>query len=244
MDSSALLQIILFLASAVIVVPLSKRLGLGAVLGFLIAGILIGPWGFRLVTETERILHLSELGVVLLLFVIGLELQPDRLLTLRRPIFLHGGAQVLGTSVLIAVAGYLFGLSWTTALIVGIVLSFSSTAFALQMLAERKQLTTHYGRTSFAILLFQDLAAIPLLAIVPLLGHDGRNGAFDYIVMLKASITIALLIVGGRYLLRPMLRRVAEAASNEIFTATALLIVVAARGRGGEQRDIHRNRAL
>jgi len=226
MDSSVLLQIILFLASAVIIVPLSKWLGLGAVLGFLIAGVVIGPWGLRLVTEPENILHLSELGVVLLLFIIGLELQTDRLWALRRPIFLYGGVQVLGTGALLALGGLILGLSWKVAVIVGIVLSFSSTAFALQMLAERKQLTTHYGRTSFAILLFQDLAAIPLLAIVPLLGDDGLGSDFSYAVIAKAVVVIALLIVGGRYLLRPMLRRIAAAASNEIFTATALLIVV------------------
>jgi monovalent cation:proton antiporter-2 (CPA2) family protein len=226
MDSSVLLQVILFLASAVIVVPLSKRLGLGAVLGFLVAGVLIGPWGFRLVNETDSILHLSELGVVLLLFIIGLELQPDRLMALRRPIFLHGGAQVLGTAVLITLIGRFFGLSWTVAIIIGVVLSFSSTAFALQMLAERKQLTTHYGRTSFAVLLFQDLAAIPLLAIVPMLGTGEMDDSFNYVAMLKAVGVITLLVIAGRFLLRPLLRRIAEAASNEIFTATALLIVV------------------
>jgi glutathione-regulated potassium-efflux system ancillary protein KefC/glutathione-regulated potassium-efflux system protein KefB len=226
MQSSVLLQVILFLAAAVIIVPLSKRLGLGTVLGFLIAGVIIGPWGLRLVAETDNIRHLSELGVVLLLFVIGLELQPARLWALRRSVFIQGGAQVLASAALLSLGGVLFGLAPLTAIIAGLVLSFSSTAFALQLLAERHQLTTHYGRSAFAILLFQDLAAIPLIAIVPLLsGGDGVHG-FALSAVVKAIAVIAAVIVGGRYLLRPLLRFVASTASQEIFTAAALLIVI------------------
>lgn len=227
MDSSILFQVILFLASAVIIVPLSKRLGLGTVLGFLVAGVIIGPWGLRLVRESDNVLHLSELGVVLLLFVIGLELQPSRLWALRRPVFLLGGAQVLGTGGLLTLGGYALGLPLTTAIITGLVLSFSSTAFALQLLAERKQLTTHYGRTSFAILLFQDLAAIPLLAIVPLLAGGADMSRTDGIAAaIKAVAVVATVIVGGRFLLRPLLRFAASTVSQEIFTAAALLIVM------------------
>ena len=227
MNSSVLLEMVLFLAAAVIIVPLSKRLGLGTVLGFLIAGVIIGPSGLRMVQDVENILHLSELGVVLLLFIIGLELQPSRLWALRRPVFLLGGAQVFATAALLALAGYALGLAWATAVIAGLVLSFSSTAFALQLLAERKQLTTHYGRTSFAILLFQDLAAIPLLAIVPLLAGDAdTNQADGIIAVLKAIAVIAIVVVGGRFLLRPLLGFAASTASREILTATALLIVM------------------
>ncbi|MBI3897437.1 MAG: cation:proton antiporter [Gammaproteobacteria bacterium] len=227
MDSSLLFQMVLFLASAVIIVPLSKRLGLGTVLGFLIAGIIIGPWGLRLVRDVENTLHLAEFGVVLLLFIIGLELQPSRLWALRRPVFGLGSAQVLGTGALLAVGGYALGLSLTAAVIAGLALSFSSTAFALQMLAERKQLTTHFGRTSFAILLFQDLAAIPLLAIVPMLsGATDMDQTAGITAVIKAVTVIAIVVGGGRFLLRPLLRFVAATASQEIFTAAALLIVM------------------
>ncbi len=227
MDSSILFQMVLFLAAAVIIVPLSKRLGLGTVLGFLIAGGIIGPWGFGLVGDVESMLHLSELGVVLLLFIIGLELQPSRLWALRRPVFLLGGAQVVVTGALIAAGAVALGLSFTTAIVVGLVLSFSSTAFALQFLAERKHLNTHYGRTSFAMLLFQDLAAIPLLAIVPLLaGGAGTSHAEEFLAVAKAIGMIAVVIVGGRFLLRPFLRFAASTVSQEIFTAAALFIVM------------------
>ena len=227
MDSSILFEMVLFLASAVIIVPLSKRLGLGNVLGFLVAGVLIGPWGLRLIRDVDSIRHLSELGVVLLLFLIGLELQPSRLWALRRPVFLLGSAQVLGTGALLALGGVAYGLSPTAAVIMGVVLSFSSTAFALQLLAERKQLTTHFGRTSFAILLFQDLAAIPLLAIVPLLAGDASMDSGDGVTaVVKAAAVIAALIVGGRFLLRPLLRFAASTLSREILTAAALLIVM------------------
>ncbi len=227
MNASILFEIVLFLAAAVIIVPLSKRLGLGNVLGFLVAGVAIGPWGFKFVHDVDNIRHLSELGVVLLLFIIGLELQPSRLWALRRPVFLLGGAQVLGTGTLLLLAGLAFGLSFTAALIMGIVLSFSSTAFALQLLAERKQLTTHFGRTSFAVLLFQDLAAIPLLAVVPLLTHaTSMHGSASIMAVLKAVAVIVGLIVGGRFLLRPLLRFAASTVSQEILTAAALLIVM------------------
>ena len=226
MDASVLLQVILFLASAVVIVPLSKRLGLGTVLGFLVAGMIIGPWGLRLVGETENMRHLSEFGVVLLLFIIGLELQPARLWALRRPVFLLGGAQVLGTGALLTLAGWLLGLSLTAAVIAGLVLSFSSTAFALQLLAERKQLTTQYGRNAFAVLLFQDLAAIPLIALVPLLATQKTGQALDVMAVLEALGVIAAVVVGGRFLLRPVLRFAASTDSQEIFTAAALLIVI------------------
>ncbi|HYA37955.1 MAG TPA: monovalent cation:proton antiporter-2 (CPA2) family protein [Candidatus Methylomirabilis sp.] len=228
MDASLLREAVVFLLAAVITVPLFKRLGVGAVLGYLTAGVLIGPRAFGVVHDVDNILHFSELGVVLLLFIIGLELQPSRLWALRKPVFGLGGAQVAVTGFVFALAGLFFGLSLTAAIVVGVVLSFSSTAFALQNLAERKQLTTHYGRAAFTILLFQDLAAIPLLALIPLLGQ-GSNGidrAWDIFGIAKAVAVVLVVSVGGHWLLRPYLRLAASANSHEVFIAAALLVVV------------------
>lgn len=228
MDTSLLHEAVVFLAAAVITVPLFKRLGIGAVLGYLAAGVLIGPWLLGFVRDVENILHFAELGVVLLLFIIGLELQPSRLWALRKPVFGLGSAQVLATGLALALAGFVLGLSAATALVVGLVLSFSSTALALQLLAEKKQLPTHRGRASFAILLFQDLAAIPLLAIIPLLGvgTSGIDRGGSALAIASAIALIAAVVVGGRWLLRPFLRLAASATDREIFTAAALLVVV------------------
>jgi len=228
MDASLLLEAVVFLLAAVITVPLFKRLGFGAVLGYLTAGVLIGPRAFGFVRDVGNILHFSELGVVLLLFIIGLELQPSRLWALRKPVFGLGGAQVALTGFVFALAGLFLGLSVTAAIVVGVVLSFSSTAFALQILAERKQLMTHYGRAAFAILLFQDLAAIPLLAVIPLFGHGaaGIDQAWDLPGIAKAVAVVLAVSVGGHWLLRPYLRLAASANSHEVFIAAALLVVV------------------
>jgi len=228
MDASLLREAVVFLLAAVITVPLFKRLGIGAVLGYLTAGVLIGPRAFGIVRDVGNILHFSELGVVLLLFIIGLELQPSRLRALRKPVFGLGGAQVAVTGLVFALAGLYFGLSATAAIVVGLVLSFSSTAFALQLLAEKKQLTTHYGRASFAILLFQDLAAIPLLAVIPLLGHNtgGIDQAWNLFGIAKPVGVVLVVIIGGHWLLRPYLRLAASADSHEVFIAAALLVVV------------------
>jgi Kef-type K+ transport system membrane component KefB len=191
-------EAVVFLAAAVITVPLFKKMGMGAVLGYLAAGVLIGPWLLGFVSDVKNILHFSELGVVLLLFVIGLELQPSRLWALRRPVFGLGSAQVIVTGLVLAAAGLALGLSVTAALVVGVVLSLSSTAFALQTLAEKKQLTTHYGRAAFAILLFQDLAAIPLLAIIPLLGAAGPNQTWDPFAAVKAVAIVIVVVAAGR----------------------------------------------
>jgi len=160
-----------YLASAVVAVPIAKRLGLGAVLGYLGAGMVIGPWGLGLVEDIDTILHFAEFGVVLLLFVIGLELQPSRLRVFRRQILRAGTLQMAATTAILFVAiQMLVDGSAVTALLIAFALALSSTAFALQTLAEKKQLTTAYGRESFAILLFQDLAVIPALAVLPALG--------------------------------------------------------------------------
>ena len=164
-----LIQIAIFLAAAIIAVPLSRKPGLGAVLGYLAAGMLIGPWGFKLIDDVQAILHLSEFGVILMLFIIGLELQPSRLWVLRRQVFGLGAAQVLITGLVLAGVVMAHGWRWPAAVVAGLGLAMSSTAFVLQTLAEKKQLTMRHGRESFAILLFQDLAVIPLLAALPFL---------------------------------------------------------------------------
>ena len=226
MSMSLVHEVVVFLAAAVITVPLFRKLGMGTVLGFLIAGVLIGPWLLGIISDVDNILHFAEFGVVLLLFVIGLELRPLRLWELRRPIFGLGGAQVAVTGLVLTAAGMALGLSIMTAIVVGLVLSLSSTAFALQILAEKKQLTTHYGRASFAILLFQDLAAIPLLALIPLFSAGGLDQTWNPLSAIKAVAIVVSVIVGGRWLLRPFLRLAASATSHEVFVAAALLVVV------------------
>ncbi len=221
-----LTSIILFLLGAVIAVPLFKRLGLGAVLGYLAAGVLIGPWGLGLVGDVDDVLHFAELGVVMLLFIIGLELQPSRLWALRRSIFGFGSAQLLVTGILLGTAAFLSGMAPGTAVLVGLVLSLSSTAFALQLMAERNELTNRYGRTAFATLLFQDLAVVPLLAIVPLLGGRAEGAGMPLPALLKAVLVLTAVVVAGRFLLRHLLRIVAMSRVREVLTATALLTVL------------------
>ena len=179
-------EAIIFLIAALIAVPISKRLGFGSVLGYLTAGILIGPSTFGLIKDPDHILHFAELGVVFLLFVIGLELRPSRLWVLRKMVFGLGSAQVLGSAAVIAAIALLFGLEVKPALVIGFILALSSTAFVLQMLAEKKQLNTSHGRAAFAILLFQDLAVIPLIAVLPLLGATagGESALSDFVVAL------------------------------------------------------------
>lgn len=228
---ATLYEAVLLLGSAVVFVPLFKRSGFGAVLGFLVAGAVLGPWGLRLVTEVETIRAIGELGVVFLLFVIGLELQPSRLWALRKLIFGYGSAQVLLTAALIALVGLAFGLSLIPAAVVGVALSFSSTAFVLQLLAERKELAARHGRLAFTILLFQDLAAIPMIAIIPLLAVIPATDAsaaqeIEPLEILGAIGVIAAVVLGGRYLLRPFFRLVASTGLQEIFTAAALVVVV------------------
>lgn len=224
----ALAQVAVFLAAAVIAVPLFRRFRLGAVLGYLVAGIIIGPSGAQLGGDVESVMHFAELGIVMLLFVIGLELQPSRLWVLRKSVFGLGGAQVVATTAVIGVIGIAFGLTVPAAVVVGLALAMSSTAFVLQTLAERKQLTTRYGRSSFAILLFQDLAVIPLLALIPLLGkgEDIPAGTQAWLAAGEAMAVIAAIFFGGRYLLRPFFRVITGSGITEIFTAAALLVVI------------------
>ena len=221
----------IYLAAAVLAVPLAKKLGLGSIIGYLAAGIAIGPWGLRLVTNVQDILHFAEFGVVLMLFLIGLELEPKRLWSLRRPIFGWGSAQLLSCAALLAGAAMAFGAPWTTALVAGLGLALSSTAIALQSINERNLMRTSSGQAGFSILLFQDVAAIPILALLPLLGaiEEGNDAVAHTGIALEAIKIIAAMasiILGGRLLLRPVLRWIANSGTPEIFTAASLLLVV------------------
>jgi len=218
---------VIYLLAAIIMVTASRRLGFGSVLGYLAAGILIGPFGIALIRDPEHILHFAELGVVFLLFIVGLELQPSRLWVLRKMVFGLGSAQVVLSSTLIAIIAWALGLAATPAIVVGFILALSSTAFVLQLLAEKNELTTSHGRAAFSILLFQDLAVIPLIAILPTLGTSSATG-FDFVQVGVMAATIIGLIVGGRILLRPVLQIAAASKIPEIFTATALLVVIGA----------------
>ena len=219
---------LIFLIAAVVAVPLFRRLGLGAVLGYLVAGVAMGPFGWRVVKDPASVLAFSELGVVMLLFVIGLELSPSRLWVMRRHVFGIGGLQVVVTALAIGAATAMMGLGWKTNLVIGLGLALSSTAVGLQLLAERKELTSSYGRMAFAILLFQDLAAIPLLALIPLLGEAkaAAQSAPPLDAVIRAVGMIALVVIGGRLLLRQLFRAVAWTKMGEVFTATSLLVVV------------------
>jgi monovalent cation:proton antiporter-2 (CPA2) family protein len=220
-------EIALFLAAAIIAVPIFKRFGLGAVLGYLFAGMLIGPSGFGWIDDVERVLHASEFGVVLLMFVIGLELQLTRLWLFRHQVFGLGGAQVLLTTAALSGIALYIGLPPDAALVAGFALAMSSTAFVLQMLAERKELADRHGRSAFAILLFQDLAVIPFLALLPFLGEPaaGHETEGGWGGAAKAIAMLVLVVLGGRYALRPVFRRIAGVEMPELFTAAALLTV-------------------
>lgn len=227
MEHSLLFNALIYLLAAVVAVPVAKKLGLGAVLGYLLAGIIIGPWGLRLVSGVDDILHFSEFGVVLLLFLIGLELDPKRLWSLRRPIFGWGGAQVALITLALFLPGLILGVDWHTALIAALGLSLSSTAIVLTTVSERNLMATSAGSAGFAILLFQDMAAIPMIAIVPLLGASSAGPGLGWIGVAKAVSVIVMLVIGGRYLIRPILRIIANTGMREIFTAFALLLVIA-----------------
>lgn len=225
----ALGEVLIFLASAVVMVPLARRFGLGAVLGYLAAGILIGPWVLGLIGDVDTILHFSELGIVLLLFVIGLELRPSRLRVLRRLIFVNGTLQMLGSTLLLLPLAAWWLDSLRLGLLVSVVLSLSSTAIGLQMLAEKKQLTAPYGRAAFGILLLQDIAVIPLLALIPLFSTVGDipQEPLDVLLrVLRTALIIAAIIFGGRMFLRPIFRVIVQAQVREVFLAAVLLVAL------------------
>ncbi|MEO7622223.1 MAG: monovalent cation:proton antiporter-2 (CPA2) family protein, partial [Gallionella sp.] len=219
-------QVAIFLLTAVLIVPIFQRLKLGAVLGYLAAGMIIGPWGLGVIGAVESTLEFSEFGVVLLLFLIGLELEPRRLWTLRNSVFGLGGAQVIATGIVVALLTLVAGFNWQAALIIGLGCAMSSTALVMSFLNERKQLLTRHGRESFAILLFQDLAVIPLLALLPLLAPITGHSEGQWLGVAKGIMVIAVLIGGSRLVIRPLLKFIAHNRSQEVFTAAALLLVI------------------
>ena len=246
-DGSFLANAFVYLLAAVVSVPLAKRLGLGSVLGYLIAGVLIGPFALSLVGDQADVMHFAEFGVVLMLFLVGLELRPELLWRMRGPILGLGGLQVTVTALVIAAGAMALGFDWRVGLAVGMVLALSSTAIVLQTLAEKGLLKTPAGRSSFAVLLFQDIAVIPMLALLPLLavpglaggaaadGHaaTGGHGATDWLAALPGWShplvvlgAVAAIVVGGRLLVRPAFRFIAETRLREVFTAAALLLVI------------------
>ncbi|WP_290648200.1 monovalent cation:proton antiporter-2 (CPA2) family protein [Aquisalimonas sp.] len=226
---SLLLNALIFLVAAVVLVPVFKRLGLGEVLGYLAAGVLIGPSMLALVPAPEDVLQFAQVGIVFLLFVIGLELKPSRLKAMRKPVFGFGGLQVLVTTVALAGLAWILGLAPMAAIIVGFSLALCSTPLVLQLLAERRELSMRHGRKAFALLLFQDLAAIPAIAIIPILAVGSllteQPGRLALEVLTAVGAFVAL-IVGGHYLLRPLFRLAAGAGSREVFAGAALTVVI------------------
>ena len=229
MESNVFMQYaVVLLLAAVIAVPLARRTRLGSVIGYLAAGALIGPTGLDLVGNAEEIEHIAELGIVLMLFVIGLELSPQRLWVMRRLVFGLGSLQLVASTIVIGAVAELFGFGWKVALVVGLGLALSSTAIGLQTLAERKELQTPPGRLAFAILLLQDVAAIPILALIPALAihRASEAGSPDMLVILRVIGTIVAVLVAGRVLLRPLFRIAARTQMPEVFTASTLLVVL------------------
>ncbi|MFT3905845.1 MAG: monovalent cation:proton antiporter-2 (CPA2) family protein [Steroidobacteraceae bacterium] len=223
---SSLSEVAIFLIAAVSFVPLFRWLRLSSILGYVAAGLVIGPWGLGLISDVQRILQASEFGVVLLLFVIGLELQPSRLWVLRRAVFSVGSVQMLLCTALIALVAWWLGNGPIAAIVMGFGLALSSTALVLQLLAERDQLKSAHGRAAFGILLFQDLAVLPMLAVLPLATRDVQPLGVSLWALAKLALAIGGVITGGRLLLRPVLRLVARTRLTEVFTAATLLIVI------------------
>jgi glutathione-regulated potassium-efflux system ancillary protein KefC len=224
--SSWLTSSLVFLAAAVLAVPLAKALGLGSIIGYLAAGIVIGPFGLKLVDDPNTLLHFAEFGVVLMLFLVGLELEPRRLWALRRPIFGWGMAQVLACAAVMAGAAMLAGVPWRMAVVAALGLALSSTAVALQVMADRNLMPTSSGQAGFSILLFQDVAAIPILALIPLLGTAAADDGNVWVEAGRAAGVIAAIVLVGRLLLRHAFRWIARSRTPEIFTAASLGLVV------------------
>ena len=222
-----LLGPLIYLAAAVLAVPLARLLGLGAIIGYLVAGIAIGPWGLALVTDPQQILSFAEFGVVLMLFLVGLELEPKRLWSLRKPIFGWGSVQLFGSTALLFGAALLAGVAWPLALVGALGLAMSSTAIGLAVLAERNLMATSSGQSILAVALLQDVAAIPILALVPLLAVSEAHAQGGWTGIVRAIGVVAAIVLGGRLLLRPALRWIAGSKTPEIFTAASLLLVVA-----------------
>lgn len=225
-DSSMMLDATIFLGAAVILIPLAKRFGIATVLGYLFTGLLLGPSFLKVASNPDDLLHFSEFGVVLLLFIIGLELQPSRLWALRQQIFVLGGLQVIVTGVvLMLLSWYFLDIRLSNSFVIGFGLALSSTAFVLQLLGEKKQLATTHGQQAFTILLFQDIAVIPLLAALPFLsGAQEQN--YDWIYFAKVISIFAGMIFVSRFVVRPFFKFVASSNATELLTATALFIIL------------------
>jgi len=221
-----LITLVILLAATAIAVPLTRRAGMGSILGYLVAGVVIGPSGFALVNNVGQIADVSELGVVMLLFLIGLELRPHRLWILRKAVFGMGLGQMLPTSLLIAGIAHLAGLAWTGAALLGVGLALSSTAIVLPMLGERNLLPSVAGRDAFAVLLFQDISAIPVVALVPLLAGGSITQQVSIEDFIRGIGVILAILVGGSFLVRPLFRIMGGTKTPEVFTATALLLVI------------------
>lgn len=225
-DHSFLSSVFLYLLAAVVAVPLFKRLGLGSVLGYLAAGMVIGPFGFALIKDVNAILGFSEFGVVLLMFLIGLELNPAKLWQMHRQLLGFGSAQVVGSFVLIAGAVLALGQSMGVAGFVAMALALSSTPIALQIVKERRLTNADIGKISFSVLLFQDISIVPILALIPILADTSAGTSFDFMMEVKVIGVFAFFILSGRYLISPLLRVIALTELREVFTSFALLLVV------------------
>lgn len=223
-----LIELLTLATAAVVFVPLFRKLGLGAILAYLFAGIIIGPFALKLISDAQDILHFSELGIVFLLFVIGLELAPNKLWALRRSIFGLGLLQVVLTGALFTWLGTLFGFPLALSYAAGFGLALSSTAFSIQILDDTNQLNTSHGQDTFAILMFQDLAVVPVVASLAFFSSSTNQSHIDGLSILKALSVILLLIFVGHYLIRHALRLIASAETPEVFTAMTLLIVIGA----------------
>jgi glutathione-regulated potassium-efflux system ancillary protein KefC len=218
---------VVYLGAAVVCVPIAKALKLGSVLGYLAAGCIIGPFGLQLIADPAATLHFAEIGVVLMLFVIGLELDVHHLWTMRRAVFGGGALQLAAAALPLGLGAFGLGLPWQAALVAGLSLALSSTAVSMQTMGEKNLLLAPVGRTAFAVLLFQDIAAIPLLGLVPLLAEaQSEQSAVDPLAALKVPAAVVLVIVVGRFLTRPVLRIVARTGQREVFSAFTLLLVL------------------
>ena len=225
-SSNFLVQAMIYLSSAIFLVPLFKRLGLGSVLGYLLAGILIGPYALKLIPDPEHVLHFAEFGVVLMLFLVGLELESQKVWELRKTLFGLGGLQVVGTIGLVTFAAQMMSFSWTEAIVIGMGVAMSSTAIGLTALTEKKLLSTPGGQASFATLLFQDLSVIPLFMLLALIAPNAAESSFDVWAVVKAIAVIVAIVIASRTLLRPIMRMVAQTGIREIFVAFSLLLVI------------------
>lgn len=222
-----MLNLLVFVAAAVVAVPIATRLGLGNVLGYLIAGAAIGPWGLKLIWNVSDILAFSEFGVVLLLFIIGLELRPGRLWNMRRDIFGFGLMQIVFCMIALAMPLFFTGVGFLPAAILAFGFALSSTAFAMQILTEKHELNTQYGRASFAVLLFQDISVVPVMIALPMLTQNEQVSRGGFLAVLPGFLALFAVLVGARYLVQPFFRMVVKAKSRELFTAASLLLVFA-----------------